>query len=168
MKYIFSLFIIFFSLVFFNSCDTNQSCKDVVCPNNQVCNFGKCLCENGYEGKNCTDLAYEKYIGNYNISKSCEHGNGGFGTFGSIQANGDPVNEIIFLNFLGLGQNAYALIGTDQTGKGNYLRFPSQNLGNAEIIGEGFYEEYNSYGKIRLEIQSTINSQISKCTYTYY
>lgn len=158
---------IFASLI--NSCD-DTSCNDVQCGLNENCISGNCYCIDGYEGENCADFAYEKYLGSYNISKSCEYGTGGFGftTFGNIQADGSPINELLFFNFLGLGQTAKAYIATDQTGKGNYLRFPSQNLGSAEIVGEGFYEDYNNYGRIRLDIQLTTNQDISKCTYTYY
>lgn len=169
MKKIFILFSTIFFTLLFNSCD-DTSCDDVLCGVNQNCISGNCYCEDGYEGETCSDLSYEKYIGSYNISKSCELGDGGFGytTFGNIQADGSPVNELLFFNFLGLGQTAYAYIATDQSGKGNYLRFPSQNLGSAEIVGEGFYEDYSSYGRLRLEIQLSSNTGISKCTYTYY
>ncbi len=167
MKKILAIVSIIFFLFAIQSCD-DKSCQDVVCGNNQTCNFGNCFCNDGYEGEYCDKFAYEKYVGNYNISKSCTQGQGQFVTFGVIQANGSPVNELLFFNFLNLGQTAYAYIGTDQSGKGNYLRFPSQNLGSAEIVGEGFYEDYNSIGRIRLEIQLTINNQLSKCTYTYY
>ena len=167
-KIIIILSSIFFA-TFINSCD-DTSCDDVLCGLNQNCISGNCYCADGYEGESCIELAYEKYIRSYNISKSCEQGNGGFGftTFGNIQADGSPINELLFFNFLGLGQTAYAYIATDQTGKGNYLRFPSQNIGSAEIVGEGFYEDYGTYGRLRLEIQLTTNQSISKCTYTYH
>lgn len=152
-----------------NSCD-DTSCNDVLCALNENCISGNCYCVDGYEGVSCADIAYDKYLGTYNISRSCSQGNGGFNftAFGNIQADGSPINELLFFNFLGLGQTAYAYIATDQTGKGNYLRFPNQNLGSAEIVGEGFYEDYTNYGRIRLEIQLTTNTTISKCTYTYY
>ena len=167
------IIIILSTLIFasvFNSCD-DTSCDDVQCGYNEYCISGNCYCQDGYEGETCSELAYEKYIvRSYNISRSCSQGTGGFGftSFGDIYADGSPVNELLFFNFLGLGQTARAYIATDQSGNGNYLRFPSQNLGSAEIVGEGFYEDYTNYGRIRLEIQLTTNQGISKCTYTYY
>lgn len=169
MKKILIIFSTLFLGTLINSCD-DTSCDDVICGYNENCIGGNCYCADGYEGENCADFSYEKYIGSYNISKACEQGTGGYGytTFGNIQADGSPVNELLFFNFLGLGQTAYAYIATDQTGNGNYLRFPSQNLGSAEIVGEGFYEDYSSYGRIRLEIQLSTNTELSKCTYIYY
>lgn len=166
MKKIIQLTIILF-IGILTSCD-NKSCDDVVCPQNQACKSGVCYCEDGLEGATCQDYSAEKYIGNYNISVSCQQGSNFGVSFGSIQADGSPLNELLFFNFLGLGQTAYAYIFTDQSGKGNYLRFPEQNLGASQIVGEGYFEEYNSYGKIRLEIQLTQNNQMSLCTYTYY
>ena len=158
------IIVLFVGLI--SSCD-NKSCNDVVCGQNQFCKSGICYCNNGYEGATCADFSSEKYVGDYNISASCQSNNPGV-SFGSIQADGSPVNELLFFNFLGLGQTAYAYIQTDQSGKGNYLRFPEQNLGASQIVGEGFYEDYNSYGRIRLEIQLTQYNQTSVCTYTYY
>ena len=157
------------TLSLFNSCD-DTSCNDVVCGYHQKCIGGNCYCDDGYEGKNCDVFAYEKYIGTYNISRSCSQGNGSYNfvSFGNIQADGSPINELLFFNFLGLGQTAKAYIATNPSGEANYLRFPSQNLGSAEIVGEGFYEDYGTYGRLRLEIQLTTNNSISKCTYTYY
>lgn len=150
-----------------SSCD-DKSCNDVSCPQNQFCKSGLCYCNDGYEGSTCQDLSYEKYVGDYNISVTCQQGNNYGASLGSIYADGSPVNELLFFNFLGLGQTAYAYIYTDQSGKGNYLKFPEQNLGSAQIVGEGFYEDYNSYGRIRLDIQLTQFNQTSICTYTYY
>lgn len=149
------------------SCD-DKSCDDVVCGVNQNCFKGNCLCINGYEGQDCQDLAADKYIGDFNISQSCSQGSGTFVTFGSVQTDGSPVNELLFYNFLGLGQTAYAYIGTDQSGNGNYIQFPTQNLGAAEIAGEGYYQDYGGSGRISIDIQLTLNNQLSYCNYTYY
>ena len=166
MKIFLKLTIIFF-IGLTSSCD-DKSCDDVICGQNQFCKSGICYCADGYEGTNCADFSAEKYLGNYNISVTCQQGNNYGVSFGTIQADGYPVNELLFFNFLGLGQTATAYIYTDPAGKGNYLRFPDQNLGGSQIVGEGYYEDYNSYGRIRLEIQLTQNNQMSACTYTYY
>lgn len=166
MKKIYKLLFII-ALVSFSSCD-DKSCNDIVCGQNQFCKSGICYCTDGFEGTNCADISSAKYTGDYNISVSCQQGNNYGVSFGSIQTDGSPINELLFFNFLGLGQTAYAYIYTDQSGKGNYLRFPEQNIGSSQIVGEGFYEDFNSFGKIRVEIQLTQNNQQSVCTYTYY
>lgn len=169
MKKYLSLILFIFTISIFSSCD-NKSCQEVVCPQNQFCVGGNCVCKDGFEGDNCTVIAAEKYVGDYNISKACQQGNGPFDiySFGSIQTDSDPLNELLFFNFLGTGLTAYAYIATDVNGRGNYLRFPSQTLGATEIVGEGFYEEYSSYGRLRVELQITSNNQLSNCTYTFY
>lgn len=165
MKNIIKLFLLF-SLI--SACD-NKSCEDVLCGPNQTCNKGFCYCLDGYEGSDCQDLASAKYIGNYNVSQSCSQGNGGnYVTFGTIQADGSPRNELLFYNFLGLGQTAIAYIGTDGSGKANYIRFPNQNLGATTIVGEGYYQEYGSTGRINIDIQISSLGQLSVCNYVYY
>ena len=157
-----------FSLLLFNSCD-DKSCEEIICGFNEICQGGICICENGYEGANCDEFSSEKYRGQYGITQSCSQGTGTFvGGIGTIEADGNPVNELLFFNFLNLGQTAYAYIATDQSGKGNYLRFPSQNLGSSQIVGEGYYEDFGTQGRIRIDIQLTYNGQLSNCSYTYY
>ncbi len=53
------------SVIFLNSC--NDSCKDVKCFNRGTCHKGKCYCEPGYTGTDCTlekriDLAKEYMV----------------------------------------------------------------------------------------------------------
>ncbi len=164
MKKIIAIFIVFLSL---NACDT-KSCEEIICGQNQVCNRGICACLNGYEGTNCEDLASDKYVGNFNISQSCQQGNGNFVSFGTIAKGTSQVNELLFFNFLGLGQTAYAYIATDQNGQGNYVQFPNQNLGASTIAGEGYYQDFGGSGRLSIDIQLTQNNQTSLCTYTYY
>lgn len=152
-----------------SACDT-KNCTEVICGNNQICKQGTCFCKDGYEGNTCEDIAAEKYVGNYNISKTCTHGQGALATFGTVFTDGNPLNELMFTNFLGLGNTAYAFIGTDQNGKGNYLRFPQQNLGGSatQISGEGYYIETGAGKRFSIDIQLVYNGQSSLCTYTYY
>ena len=95
MKKTISIISFILLLFAFHSCD-DKSCQDVVCGYNQTCNSGNCYCNDGYEGDNCDEFAYEKYVGDYNISKSCTQGQGQFVAFGVVQANGSPVNELLF------------------------------------------------------------------------
>lgn len=165
MKNIIKLFLV---MALFSACD-NKSCDDVLCGTNQICNRGFCVCLDGYEGTDCQTLASQKYVGNFNVSQSCSQGNGGnFVSFGTVQADGSPVNELLFYNFLGTGQTAYAFIGTDQNGNGNYIRFPTQNLGAAEVVGEGYYQDFGGSGRFSIDVQLTISGQLSVCNYTYY
>lgn len=164
MKKILAVFIIFLT---FNACD-NRSCEEVLCGPNQVCNRGICACINGYEGANCQELSFEKYIGNFNISQSCQQGNGTFVSFGTIGSSTNQVNELLFYNFLGLGQTAYGYIFTDQSGDGNYVQFPTQNLGASTIAGEGYFQDFGGSGRLAIDIQLTQNNQTSLCTYTYF
>ena len=165
MKNIIKLFLIF---ALFTACD-NKKCDDVLCGTNQACNRGFCYCIDGYEGTDCQDVAANKYTGNYNVSQSCSQGNGGnYVSFGTIQASSGQVNELLFYNFLGIGQTAYAYIGTGANGQADYIRFPSQNLGGAQIVGEGYYQDYGGSGRISIDIQLTISGQLSVCNYVYY
>jgi hypothetical protein len=165
-KLLSSLSILF--LFFIAGCDRNQ-CEDIICPINQECNRGQCFCINGYEGVNCQDLAYLKYIGSYNVSESCQ-GGPPFGIFsGTIAVTGNAINQLIFLNFLNSGQNAFAYIGTDANNNANYLRIPSQNLGGSAftVAGEGTYLDFGGFNRIQLDLQITQAGTARFCTITY-
>lgn len=55
-----------------SSC-SRDSCKHVSCPTNLECSHGACICPDGYEGANCDTLSYKKYLGNYQVSESCNN-----------------------------------------------------------------------------------------------
>lgn len=164
----FSLLTVVFFLFFIASCDKNR-CEDVICPINQECTRGQCFCISGYEGVNCLEEAYLKYIGSYNISENCQ-GGPPFGIFsGTIAVTGNAINELIFLNFLNSGQNAFAYIGTDANNQANYLRIPTQSLGGSAftVAGEGTYLDFGGFNRIQLELQITQAGTARFCTITY-
>jgi hypothetical protein len=156
------------SLFFLTNCDRNR-CDDILCPMNQQCIRGACFCIDGFEGENCMEQAYLKYIGTYNVSESCQ-GGPPFGIFsGTIIASGNAINELIFLNFLNSGQNAFAYIGTDANNNANYLRIPNQNLGGSAftVAGEGTYMDFGGFSRIQLDLQITQAGVARFCTITY-
>lgn len=57
----------------FVSCKPDP-CEDVNC-NNGSCDSGTCLCETGYEGVNCEIEQRLAFVGDYNVSESCDLGN---------------------------------------------------------------------------------------------
>jgi hypothetical protein len=155
-------------LFFLTNCDRNR-CEDIICPINQQCTRGACFCIDGYEGENCEQEAYLKYIGSYNVSESCQ-GGPPFGIFsGTITITGSAINELVFLNFLNSGQNAYAYIGTDANNNANYLRIPNQNLGGSAftVAGEGTYLDFGGFARIQLDLQITQAGVARFCTITY-
>ena len=65
--------------------------------------------------------------------------------------------------------DAIGYIGNTGVEGGNYIQFPQQNLGGSGfvIVGEGFYENFGGFNRIRLEIQSTENGIAKLCTLYY-
>lgn len=157
-----------FGFLLMTNCDKN-ACEDIVCPVNQQCVRGQCFCIDGYEGANCAELAYLKYVGTYNVSESCQ-GGPPFGMFtGTIAASGFVINELLLLNFLNSGQNAVAYIGTDANNQANYIRIPNQNLGGSAftIAGEGSFLDFGGFNRIQLEVQVTQAGIARFCTIIY-
>jgi hypothetical protein len=71
-KLLAKVFFLLISLVAISSC-SRDSCKHVTCPSNLECSHGACVCPDGYEGANCDTLSYKKFIGNYQVSESCNN-----------------------------------------------------------------------------------------------
>ncbi len=162
-KFYYTVFFIF--LFFICGCD-KSNCKDIVCGTNQQCLDSQCYCIEGYEGSTCSDYAADKYIGNYYVNLTCQPNNPPIVGNSSIISDYSPISELQFTNFLGSGLTAYAYISYD----GNYFRFEDQSLGSSgtRVIGEGWYEAYNSTQRIKIDVQYTINGIVNYCTIFYY
>ena len=143
-----------------------NQCEDVICPARSQCISGNCFCQDGYEGADCNTLAVNKYIGNYQVSPSCQQGFA-ITHFSSIYDNSIYVNGFFIGNFLGSGIPVEAFIGTDANNQGNLIVIPEQNLGAIAVLGgEGFYDSFN--GRIIITVQYVQNGQGSICTFTYF
>jgi len=65
------LFYFTFLLLFIVGC--NDFCDNADCGEG-ICDYGKCLCPNGYDGEYCELLENEKFVGSYmQTSNDCEN-----------------------------------------------------------------------------------------------
>ncbi|MGB1247289.1 MAG: hypothetical protein ACPG4Z_00280 [Chitinophagales bacterium] len=163
------LFFIAFTIMLFVSCD-DKKCTDVICGFNETCHQGNCFCLDGYEGDNCDELSFEKYVGNYNVSMSCQNPISAFYTFEVIYSDQSPINEIIFQNFLNSGSSVKGYVGAGADNEGNLLQIPQQNLGSSAFVvtGEGYFQEFGSAGQLQMNIQVAQNGQSNTCNLIFY
>lgn len=150
-----------FLLVGLTACDP-RSCDDVICVNqNSYCLNGECVCQNGYEGADCTQLSYQKFIGQYQVNESgCNNGTGRTYFVNIIQ--GSQVAFIDIVNILDIGLTARAEIYEN----GNRLYIPNQNLGASSIEGDGYYNA--NTGRIVINYNYSLNNQFVSCTATFF
>ncbi|NNC94314.1 MAG: hypothetical protein HKN92_02050 [Chitinophagales bacterium] len=165
MKRFLSLILIAFGLFLF-SCD-NRSCEDVICGINENCNQGTCFCIDGYEGDNCQQLSYEKYVGNYFVNENCSppSSSGSYNSY--ISWDGFNLNSLSISNFLGQGITAPAQIFTNPQNKGNLIEISfSQGL-LQNVYGIGNYDENFFPPRIEIELEYTQAGQFHQCVVTY-
>jgi hypothetical protein len=163
---------IFFAAIFLitiSSCD-KKSCKNVACSTGMECYQGKCLCNDGFEGANCSTLSSDKYVGNYQVSENCggspPNFTGGY-TVNIFSAGGSySVNTIVLSNFLNAG-NVYAYIqNTDPNNLGTTIYVPSQNPGSNIQISAS-YGTYYPAGTAGGVIEIIINMNYTYGGYNY-
>lgn len=113
----------------------------------------------------CTEFETDKYLGNYNVSESCQLTFGHGYTFGTINPGFGSNNEIVFTNFINSGQNMVAYI--DCTG--DYFRIPNQQLGGSALTveGEGYYYNTGGFVQLQFSIQIFEFGQSDRCDYIY-
>lgn len=113
----------------------------------------------------CTEFETTKFLGNYNISESCQVSFGHGVSYGTINPGFGSDNEIVFTNFINSGQNMVAYI--DCTGE--YFRIPEQQLGGSAltVVGEGYYYETGGYVQLQFSVQINQFGQVDRCDYIY-
>ncbi len=168
-KEIAKIFLVAAFLVSISACE-RQSCQNVSCPVGQACNSGRCYCADGYEGTDCIQYAYEKYVANFkswNVTESCYSSSSNFPSYTSfITHSSSNPSEIEINNMLGGLCTVYAYIRTDQSNQGNIVEINTQNCGGITISGQGIWDV--NYSRITFELNYTFNGGSYQCTHTYY
>lgn len=148
-----------------------KDCSATVCGYNQVCNSGNCYCRDGYEGDSCNILSYPNYVGNYNVSYSCNGAGSGIYPCYIAHNSSDPsILEVSnFLNYY----TFYAQIKGATDKKGNNVYVSSQTLiggnGTTDIIeGTGTLDHLgNGQTRINFQFNYHYNNQDYACTHTF-
>ncbi len=136
------------------SCE-RRNCNNVVCPANQECFNGSCLCESGREGPNCDQLAYEKYLTiNTFTNENCNPVTPFSTSNVFIQHGTSAIDRIEIYNLMG-GYCTYvtAYISTDNNNEGNILTIPEQSIncsGSNSVSGQGTYDKVNHRVNLQL------------------
>lgn len=116
--------------------------------------------------QSCTEVDVSPFLGNYNVSESCQQGFGHNVTFATVNPGFSASNnQIIFTNFNNTGQDVEAYVDCN----GTYFRIPDQNLGSTAytVAGEGDLVNLNGYIQLQFRVQSNEYGQANYCTYTY-
>jgi len=164
MKYFISFFMVVFAslgIVMWTSCD-KQLCDPATCVgNNMGCVQGQCGCLQGFEGPNCDTYSFEKYVGNYIVSETCNSGSTGGGTqqnqYNMFISSGFSIDRIVINSFMGIG-SIEAVINN------NNVAIPSQDVGATTV--EGIGEFFPQMRQLRLEYQFFRGNQSGQCTAT--
>lgn len=132
--------------------------------NNQTCFEGRCDCVPGYEGANCDQLSYEKYIGTYNVFERCTT------TYSSYvsqnysaninQGFSSDLTALTINNFANRGfpVDAYIINPTQ-------LIIPDRDYGALEVSGgEGFYQFST---QIEFNYNYFVSNNFHSCTATF-
>lgn len=144
------------TLIFFlQSCDRDK-CENVFCTGPEsYCVDGFCVCPQGYEGPNCDMLSQDKYVGNYIVSESCNPGTPS-GWNSSYISPGNGIDKIIVNNVINSGLSAEAVVN------GNFITFPSQNLGSIKFAGQGTFIE--NANRMEFTYEYYRNGTANRCT----
>ncbi|MCB0527273.1 MAG: hypothetical protein KDC61_16905 [Saprospiraceae bacterium] len=101
-------------MMFTPACSDEDLCKDVDCGANGTCFDGDCVCDVGYEiGASglCDTESRVKFYGNYNVTETCDTGNG---SYASAISAGTSIDEINISNFGDSGFNVTAKVDGDE------------------------------------------------------
>ena len=132
----------------------------MICPGvNSTCVDGNCYCQAGYEGDNCDELSYLKYVGSYNVSENCTTTFGGFVNqfYSTSMSVGFDIDILTINNFSNRGLPVDVNI-IDAT----YLLIQDQDRGAMQVSGgEGFLQFGN---QIRFEYNYTVSNNFHSCT----
>lgn len=127
-----------FSIVTYSSCELDK-CKSISCAFQGVCNEGRCICPNGYEGPQCETVTRKKFLGTWVVSETGSISQGSQYTV-SVEP-GPNLTEVRiknFRNFFITDVNAFV--------KGDSIYLPEQILQNQTITGNGWIEDEKYYG----------------------
>lgn len=114
----------------------------------------------------CDGVDTSSFIGNYQVSESCQQGNH-FVTFATVNPGFSASNnQIIFTNFNNTGLDVEAYVDCN----GTYFRIPEQYLGGSaySVVGEGDLVNFNGYIQLQFQVQLNEYGQANYCTYTYF
>ena len=171
---------LFFAAIFLltiSACD-KKSCKNVVCPADQTCYNGKCLCYDGYEGANCTTLSSDKYTGSWYVTENC--GAGVPSNFSNytiyiqpVPAGGSyGVNTLTITPLFGVGTFYAQILNTDPNNLGTTIFIPQQYQGGLQISNSyGTYLPAGSSGgtaEIMITLNYTYGGFNYQCQETFY
>jgi hypothetical protein len=59
------------TVLFFNACEEDDPCKNVVCGSHGGCVAGICDCDAGYEGTLCDSVSRTKFLGDFHVDDTC-------------------------------------------------------------------------------------------------
>ena len=166
---------LFFAAIFIltiSSCD-KKSCTKVVCPSNEGCYQGQCVCLNGYEGTGCSTISSAKYTGSWTVSENCGSGvtspnPSGYSVY--ISPTGSPVSYLSISNLLNLGTSFTAeLYNTSPGYEGTQIYIPAQSQGGVSITDSyGTYTTTNGVTQLVIVLNYTYNSFNYSCQETLY
>lgn len=135
-----------------SSCNTKDACEDVNC-NNGTCDSGNCVCETGFEGLNCEIEQRLAFIGNYNVSESCDLGD--FSYTISISASAENGAELTINNIGDFDFDVSAMVD------GSTFTIADQSGNGATINGTGILAN----GELTITyIMTTSGGQTLNCT----
>lgn len=156
----------FIILLQITACD-RRSCQNVVCSTSQQCYNGLCYCVDGYEGTDCATASYQKYVGNYSVSETCNGASPNFFNYEcSIYPDPNYINRVYINDLFGQGVQATMFIHTDQNNQGNSVEVPLQQQGSLSYSGQGTYDSYNN--RMVINFNYTYNGLSYGCTHTFY
>jgi hypothetical protein len=130
--------ILFFTLslgLTLSSC--GDTCKDIMCGDNTICEEGVCNCLPDFEKNNkgiCVSTLVsdrDKFVGNWNVTENCSF----FGdTFNSFITKHLSIDDQLIISNLSERYTVYAIMISSSE-----FEIPFQISGNTSIIGSGSY-----------------------------
>jgi hypothetical protein len=160
--------VFFVSLIFLlaQSCE-RRSCTNVVCQPYETCFQGNCYCADGYEGANCATLSYQKFIGNYNVTETCNSSSPNFFNYTSFITQGNYINQIYLNGLFNMGVQAAAYIyNTTGGAQGTFVEIPYQQQGAFAFSGQGTFDVLNN--RLTVTFNYTFNGGSYQCIHTFY
>jgi hypothetical protein len=116
------------------SCESDP-CKDVTCENagvptedGEACN---CVCATGYEGVSCETLVRANFVGNYNVSETCNpSGSDTYSITISAPTSGGDDLDVVISNLYNAGFFVNGEVNSD-----GGITIPNQSFGTGSISG---------------------------------
>lgn len=165
-RFLYSLFTAFSTLTVLSgltSCNPDK-CQAIACAYGGICQDGKCICADGYEGYQCETEMRARYLGIWTVTEDGTISNAA--QYAVAVTRGDKPREIRIANFYNaITQPVKAYVSSDT------VTIPMQAVNRFRVQGRGQikrdpYRGVNALIKFNYMVEDTVNKLVDNFGYS--